>query len=97
MVITSFYGGISSAGVPSASITKNDAIAFVPEITDLNGDFTQFGGSFGFPAGSIPITVGGDIVSIPYKDGARWGFATAGGIGGSPGLELHGEWGRPEP
>ena len=33
-------------------------------------------------------------MSIPYKDGARWGFATAGGIGGSPGLELHGEWGR---
>ena len=88
------YGGMSIAGEPSASFTKNYAVAFVPELSDLNRDFAQSGGSYGFPAGYIPITAGGDVVFILYDEGTLYGFATSGGIGGSSGLELHGECGR---
>ncbi len=90
----SFGGGVTG-GTPGASITAYQNITNAPNIEKLNGPSYQIGGSAGVPIHAIPLAVGGDFNIIPDSDLNKTYFGATGNIGfGTPGGELHIEWGE---
>ena len=84
-------GGVTN-GTPSFSGSVYGAITCAPSIYALEGDSCQMGGSIAAPVDGIPAYVGGDFLLIPTERGLRYGIQ--GNIGcGTPGAEVHVEWG----
>ena len=94
------FGGISITEKPSLSLTRTDSITNAPSVDRMEGKFYQVGGSFGFSAGYVPITVGGDFLILEDHDGLSdrashyYGGSASGGLGGSPGFDFHVFWGN---
>mgnify|MGYP004468819933 CR=1 FL=1 len=79
-----------TGGSPGGAIMIYQSITNAPCIYSLNGMGYQFGGSFGFSAGGVPVVVGGDynvFASDDLKKAYKGG--TLGGGFGSPGGEVH--------
>lgn len=87
-----FMGGVSSN--QGILVTSYETRTNAHNINNLNGFGYQIGGSYGFNAGYVPVTVGADINIIPdSKTGQTyWGISNNGGIG-TPRTEVHIEWG----
>jgi len=88
-----FVGG-PSTGTPSVSIVSSSTITNAYNVEELNGDSYQVGGTAGEMVGTIPLTVSGEVSIIPKKDGGVPYFGGTAAIGlGTPGSEVHVEWG----
>ena len=89
-----------ATGSAGASLTSYQSVSNAPEIDNLNNFGCQVGGSGGFLAGPVPVSVGGDISFIPdpKKNTTYLGYTENKGIG-TPGGEFHvelsntGTWG----
>ena len=87
-------GGGITTGTPSLSFTRFHSFTNAPKINTLTMDTTQIGGSVAAMVGTVPVAVGGDAMLIydPKEKKKYYGFTTNAGFG-SPGKELHLEWG----
>lgn len=94
VTIQASVGGGITGGDPGASITYYQSITNAPEIDVLNGEYYQVGGSIATLIGSVPVAVGGDVMLVPYQKTNTEYFGLTGNVGlGTPGKELHVEWG----
>ena len=90
----SFGGGVT-AGSPGASITAYQSITNAPNIHKLEGSGYQIGGSIGIPVYGVPLAAGGDFNIIPDSTlNTTYLGATANMGFGTPGGEIHVEWGE---
>ena len=90
----SLSGGLTG-GSPGGSITCYQSVTNAPSIFPLNGSGYQIGGSAGVPVCGIPFAAGGDLNIIPDPASNKTYFgATANAGFGSPGGEVHVEWGE---
>ena len=85
-------GGGATTGTPSFSISIYQSITNAPNIECLDNEYYQVGGSIGIPAEGIPFYAGVDVMFI-QKEELYYGFTRNVG-GGTPGLEVHAEWGK---
>lgn len=87
-------GGGITTGTPSLSFTRFHSFTNAPKIKTLTMDTTQIGGSVAAMVGPAPLAVGGDAMLIYDTNEKKkyYGFTTNAGFG-SPGKELHLEWG----
>lgn len=66
-----------------------------PRIDKLEKSYCQIGGSIAAPIEGIPLAGGGDIVFMPDEELNTFYFGLTNNIGvGTPGGELHVEWGE---
>ena len=95
VAIQASAGGGLTGGTPSLSFSTYNSITNAPSIEKLNGEGYQLGGSAIVPAG-VPVAVGGDLNIIPDKENNKtyYGITLTKGVAlGSPGGEVHAEWG----
>ena len=90
----SYSGGVTG-GNPSASITAYNSISNAPSVYKLEGTSYQLGGTLGVPVYGVPLAAGGDFNIIPDSELNKtyYGLTTNFGFG-TPGGELHVEWGN---
>lgn len=89
------YSGGVTGGYPSASITKYHTVTNAPNIKKLEGIGYQIGGAVGVPVYGVPVAAGADFNIIPDKELEKRYYGLTGNIGfGTPGAELHIEWGE---
>ena len=95
VAIQGSFGGGFTIGSPSASITSYQSITNAPSIYKLNGSGYQIGGSVGIPVSGVPLAAGSDFNIIPDEALNKIYFGSTTSIGfGTPGRELHVEWGE---
>ena len=64
----SLADGLTTSGSGGVSVVEYRMITNAPRVSDLEGPASQFGGSVTFPAGYVPVIVGGDISAIPNPE-----------------------------
>ena len=88
-------GGGITGGDPGISITCYHSVTNAPKINKLENEYYQIGGSIAVPVEGVPIAAGGDIMFMPDTALNTGYLGLTGNLGlGSPGKELHIEWGR---
>ena len=87
-------GGGVTTGTPSISITRFHSYTNAPSIKALTLETAQIGGTVGMMVGPVPLSGGGDVMLIynPTNKKTYYGLTCNAGFG-SPGHELHIEWG----
>ncbi|MHB8961560.1 MAG: hypothetical protein ACYC5K_00185, partial [Saccharofermentanales bacterium] len=77
-----------------SSIMTYKMVTNAPYIDNLNGESYQFGGSVGIPIEGIPLAAGAELNVIPDPKNNTNYFGITRSVGfGTPGGEVHGEWG----
>lgn len=80
--------GLTSGGA-GMSVSRFDSFTNAPNYRYLEKEGYQFGGSYGFFIGQVPVTAGLDANIIPSQNNNYYGLSPSFGIGGSTGFELH--------
>ena len=95
IAIQASVGGGITTGSPSISFSRYKSRTIVSSINELEGDYSQMGASIATLVGEVPVYVGKDIMGIRDKNrnANRFGFTDNIGFG-TPGKEIHAEWGR---
>ncbi len=95
VAIQASAGGGVTGGNPSISITNYRSITNAPSINKLDGECFQAGGSIAVPVEGVPLAAGGDLMFMPNNKQSMGYFGlTCNGGFGTPGGELHIEWGK---
>lgn len=85
-------GGGATTGTSSFSLSVYQSVTNAPSIYELTEQSYLVGGSIGAPIKGFPFYTGVDIMFMD-NDKLYHGFTSTTG-GGTPGLEVHAEWGK---